>query len=397
MSEGFNLSPAPNIIIKKPELTTFLEQTRSSYFGFSLNLRRNHVLIGAPRAQSTLEQQRKVQETGAVFKCNFEESQPCHPYHFDLNGNTRVENDLAYNSEKKDFQLFGFSMDGHESEDDRFVVCAPKLMADLEESEHYLLHGICYWVSSTNSTQPSGVRQINPLRQKNLQTMPGENETNYYYFIYGQSGFSVHISDDNEEIVIGAVGILNWKGSIIRYRGGKRPDLGGLSRRDLELHPYRHILRRRQALEYRSEIPSPFYSPLSDDSYFGYAVSTAKFLGPESEALLYVASAPQSNHQSGEIFVFDIEDYRFEKKIKVFNKFSGDQFGEYFGYTLLCEDFNGDGFPDIAVGSPLYSKNGLYENGAVYIFINRGNVSTQNIINNKINFFFRSLHLINSL
>ena len=95
LSEGFNLSPSPNIIIKKPELTTFLEQTRSSYFGFSLNLRRNHVLIGAPRSQSTLEQQRKVQETGAVYKCNFEDSQPCHPYHFDLNGNTRVENDLA--------------------------------------------------------------------------------------------------------------------------------------------------------------------------------------------------------------------------------------------------------------------------------------------------------------
>lgn len=230
--------------------------------------------------------------------------------------------------------------------------------------------------SATNTSQPSGVRQINPLRQKNLQTIKenaaDENGINYYYYIYGQSGFSVHVSDDNEEIVVGAVGILNWKGSIIRYRGGKRPDLGGLSRR--ELNPYRHILRRRQVIEYRSEIPSPFFSSLSDDSYFGYSVSTAKFLGPESP-LLYAASAPQSNHQTGEVFIFDIEDFRFEKKIKVFNKFSGDKFGEYFGYTILCEDFNGDQLPDLAVAAPLHSKNGLYENGAVYIFINRGNVS----------------------
>lgn len=376
LTTAFNISPAPNIIIEKPKLVTFMNQTRSSYFGFQINLRKNHVLIGAPRAQSTLEQQRKVQETGAIFKCNFDnEPQPCHPYHFDLNGNTHVENDIAYNSEKKDFQLLGFAMDGNENEDDRFVACAPKLKADLEDSDHYLLHGICYWVQTTNSSQPSGVRQINPLRQKNLQTLKGESDVNYYYYIYGQSGFSVHVTDDNEEIIIGAVGISNWKGSIIRYRGGKRPDLGGLSRRDLDQNPYRHIVRRRQVgIEYRSEIPSPFYSPLTDDSYFGYSVSSAKFL-PNNDSLFYVASAPQSNHQSGEVFIFDIEDYRLDKKIKVYNKFIGDKFGEYFGYVVLCEDFNNDGMPDLAVSAPLYSKNGLYENGGVYVFINKGNVS----------------------
>ena len=285
-------------------------------------------------------------------------------------------------------------MDGHESEDDKFITCAPHLKADLEELHHYLLHGICYWVNNTNSLQPSGVRQINPLRVRSLQTMPSENNTNVYFYIYGQMGFSVHMSDDSQEIVIGAVGILNWKGnknifffveflqiifllnkgSIVRYRGNERPDLGGLSRRDLTPNPYRHLLRKRQALEFRSEIPSPFYSPLSDDSYFGYAVSSGKFLGPESDSLLYVASAPQSNGQTGEVFIFDIEDYRVEKKIKVFNKFTGSQFGEYFGYTLVSEDFNADGFPDLIVTAPLYSKNGLHENGAAYVYINKGNV-----------------------
>lgn len=167
----------------------------------------------------------------------------------------------------------------------------------------------------------------------------------------------------------------NWQGSIIRYKAGKRVDLGGLSRRDVTSdRKINRILRKRQTMEYRSEIPNPFYASLTDDSYFGYAVSSAYFLG--TDQLYYVASAPQANGQTGEAFIFDIEDYRTEKKIKVFNKFNGSQFGEYFGYTLLCDDFNNDGLPDLAISAPFYSKNGEKENGAVYIFINKGNVSS---------------------
>lgn len=149
------------------------------------------------------------------------------------------------------------------------------------------------------------------------------------------------------------------------------PNLGGLSRRDLSF--YRKITKR-QAFEYRSEIPNPFFSELLDDSYFGYAVSSARFLGPNNPRLYYVASAPQANKQRGEAFIFDIEDFQFDKRIKVFNKFAGSQMGEYFGYTILTEDFNMDGYPDLAVSAPFYSKNGEAENGAVYIFINKGNV-----------------------
>lgn len=376
-SQEFNVSPSPNFIIHKPNLSTPMAQTRSSYFGYSINLRRNSILIGAPRAQSTLESQRKINETGVVFKCNLQDDQPCHPYHFDLNGNTRVENSEAdYQAEKKDFQMLGASMDGHESESDRFVVCAPKLKADLEYSDHYLLHGTCYWVESgTESLQPSGVRQIVPLRQRKLQTLPTEEDKTlfHYNYIYGESGFSVHVTENNEEIIIGCPGIYNWRGSIIRYKSREMPNLGGLSRRDLTLG--HHAIRKRQIFEYRSDIPNPFYAPISDDSYFGYAVSSAYFLGPNQPRLFYVASAPQANKQSGEVFIFDIEDYQFNKVIKVFNKFSSTQMGEYFGYTILTEDFNDDGFPDLAVSAPFYSKNGQTENGAVYIFLNEGNVS----------------------
>lgn len=375
MALCFNLSPSPNIIINKPQITTFLEQQRSSYFGYTLNLRKNSIIIGAPRAQSTIAQQRKVDEPGAIYKCNFDDEQPCHPYHFDLHGNTHVENtDLAYNSEKKDGQMLGMAMDGHGSENDRFVVCAPKLMADIEELGHYLLHGICYWVPDTNGTQPSSVRQITPLRAKELQTIQMQDNpgVHSYYYIYGESGFSVHITDNNEEIIIGVPGIHNWRGSIIRYRGRERPPIDGTSKREVSML---HSITKRQIFEYRSEIPNPFFTTVTDDSYFGYAVSSAYFMGPVMPRLYYVASAPQANKQSGEVFIFDIEDYQFRKKIKVFNKFNGDQAFEFFGYALLTEDFNGDNLPDLAVSAPFHSKTGEYENGAVYIFINEGNVS----------------------
>lgn len=111
-----------------------------------------------------------------------------------------------------------------------------------------------------------------------------------------------------------------------------------------------------------------------NSSFYSSKISSAYFLGPPDTRLYYVATAPQGNRQQGEAFIFDLEDYRFEKKIKVFNKLVGSQMGEYFGYTVLTEDFNNDGFPDLAVSAPFYSKTGLYENGAVYIFINGGNV-----------------------
>lgn len=137
-------------------------------------------------------------------------------------------------------------------------------------------------------------------------------------------------------------------------------------------------IRRRQLpsfFEYRSEIPNPYFSEISDDSYFGYAVSSGQFLGYDIARIYYVASAPQSNLQTGEVFIFDISDYQLHKRIKTYNKFSGTQMGEYFGYSLLVDDFNGDDLPDLVVSAPFYSKTGVYENGAIYVFMNTGSVS----------------------
>lgn len=83
------------------------------------------VLVGAPRAQSTLEMQQKINETGAIYKCNLERTsnRTCVPFVFDSHGNNHEENkDFTFNREKKDFQWLGASMDGSASDTDKFVV-----------------------------------------------------------------------------------------------------------------------------------------------------------------------------------------------------------------------------------------------------------------------------------
>ncbi|XP_050085655.1 integrin alpha-PS3-like [Anopheles aquasalis] len=365
---GFNLSPEPNYVFHEPALTMYMNKVRSSYFGYAINLRKSGVLVGAPQAQSDVPAQRKVNETGAVYRCRFTDGS-CEPYYFDRLGNTHQEqSDFAYNSEKKDHQMLGASMDGHGADGDRFVVCAPKMISEL--TEYYLLHGVCYVADGTESDEPKDMRKVAPLRAKNKQ-LHKDAVGQYYYYMYGEQGISVHITDDGEEILMGAPGVFNWRGTVVRFRRRITDDSGGLSRRDSSNGNPRPTNRhKRQIVNYVSDVPNPYFNRMQDDSYFGFAVSSGRFLGPDQK-LLYVASAPQSNDQVGEVLIFDIvnADSAFaEAQIKVHFTIPGQQQGEYFGYSLLTEDFNGDGFPDLAIGAPMHSRTGDYETGTVYVY-----------------------------
>ncbi|XP_058838521.1 integrin alpha-PS3 [Topomyia yanbarensis] len=370
-ADGFNLSPQPNYVFKEPQLQHYTEKVRSSLFGLALTLRPGGVIVGAPRAQSDLAAQRKINETGALYKCLYGSGE-CSPFYVDRNGNTNNENEpFAYSSEKKDYQMLGASMDGHGSDGDRFVVCAPKIVTELQD--YYLLHGICYVSDGTESSQPKSVRPIFPLRLKDKQLFKYDGLTHYNY-MYGEQGLSVHVTDDNEEILIGAPGVFNWRGTVIRYRRYIAENIT-ISRRSDDLRRRERDRPRRQIVNYVTDVPNPFFTRLEDDSYFGYAVSSGFFQEPTK--LLYVASAPQMTLQTGEVYIFDIinaEAFR-ETQIKILYTFPGRQQGEYFGYALLTEDFNGDGLPDLAIAAPMYSENSEFDNGAVYIFLNEGKLS----------------------
>lgn len=157
--DGFNISPMPNIILRDP--TTSTNKT-NSYFGFSLNLRRNRygnceynlcssyfqikivctkqhqwqtiffftltnklrlynyicfdsVLIGAPRAQSI--DSADLDAPGMVYKCNLDKSTSanCKPFLYDKIGN---ENGRFI----KSGQWLGMTMDGGAYDNESFVV-----------------------------------------------------------------------------------------------------------------------------------------------------------------------------------------------------------------------------------------------------------------------------------
>jgi hypothetical protein len=71
---------------------------------------------------------------------------------------------FTYDSEMKDYQLLGGAMDGHGSDSSKLVVCAPKLKGHI--TDHYMLHGICYWTKDTENDTPNRIFKIAPLRQR---------------------------------------------------------------------------------------------------------------------------------------------------------------------------------------------------------------------------------------
>lgn len=369
---SFNLSPTPNIVITEKDAFSkyknFIKQNRSSYFGFSINLRKSHVIISAPRAQPIVKEQENTEEPGAIFKCNFSKNltvESCRDYIFDTSAesnSTRLhENRKVIDSESKDFQLLGFAMDGGGSDNNKFVVCAPHLKAFSEkpkpnETANFYMNGLCSWLPETTSRVPENYTKIAPLRffdQQNLR----DGKISIYNYQFAESGFSVHVTENDENVIIGCPGIYNWKGSIIfKSLKRKRQDFYGTNNIDYIADVYSHINK----------------TPIVGYSYLGYAVSSANFLG--TDQIFYIASAPRVNH-IGMIYIFEIKsDAQVTKKFLIRGKKNGSKYGEYFGYAVLCEDFNSDGLPDIAVSAPFYTKDGIHENGAVHIFINKGNV-----------------------
>uniref|UniRef100_A0A182IK10 Integrin alpha second immunoglobulin-like domain-containing protein n=1 Tax=Anopheles atroparvus TaxID=41427 RepID=A0A182IK10_ANOAO len=329
----------------------------------------SRVLVGAPRAQSDVEYQRNVNETGAVYRCSFSPNatSPCAPVQLDRQGNTNYENEYHYQeirSEKKDHQMLGASVDGLGTDGDWFVACAPKMIGNLVS--FYALHGICYLAESTATTvNPRMVYKITPLR----------NIVNQYYmyrafnYMFGELGFSVHVTDDGKEVLLGAPGVMTWSGTVIRYR--QLPFLLDESAR------WKNVFRepnQAKTLTHETVVPNPLYSDVASGSYLGYSVSSGHFLG--TQKLLYVAGAPQSRGQHGEVIIFDYAHNRTlqETVMNRYRSLEGQQFGEYFGYSLLTEDFNSDGLPDLAVGAPMHSHSLEYDNGAVYVFLNGGDL-----------------------
>lgn len=339
------------------------------------------MLVGAPRAQSTSENQTKVNEPGVIYNCSLVEKSSCSPFVFDNNGNI-FYNNTSLENEGKDYQWLGASMDGGENDNDKLVVkkaflnsfsyihlpnilskkvCAPRMYTDYQ-SKYRLMQGICYLITNPSDLQPHNVQKIAPLRNAHKLS---KNETKgpTFFYLYGEQGVSVHITKNNEEILIGAPGIYNWHGSVIQFtQQCDKPS------------PIENCTRKNFKGKYRGNVTDPAWLNIQKHvPYFGYEVSSGYFFGPNSTKLLYVASAPRANFLKGGVYLFDtyFDSAINETYISRYKSLEGVQIGEYFGYALLTDDFNNDGFTDLAISAPYNSKYGTHENGVVYIYINR--------------------------
>ncbi|XP_016972356.1 integrin alpha-PS3-like [Drosophila rhopaloa] len=363
--EAFNLSPYPNQVIK---YQGHPKQSRSSYFGYSLVIRQKRIFVGAPRAQSTFQAQSNIEEPGMIYRCSLE-NQNCQPYALDSKDNEDSYDTLFLGSKHKDFQWLGASMDGGTQDTDKLLVCAPRFYTHSWDKDElpvqYHMLGICYWVKNTVNDIPLRVMEISPLRDPKIQEREIANVTHWIYSL-GQLGLSGHVSDNGSKFLIGAPGIDDWKGTVILNQEKENEESSARAQRDTSRALF--LKRAKRSVSRSDTVAIHPNGTQQDDSYFGYAVSSGYFDSLNTSHLLYVATAPQANNQSGEAYIFDVRGESIQK----YKVFRGDQFGEYFGYSVLAEDLNGDGKTDLIISAPFHALNDSYDNGVIYVFINNG-------------------------
>jgi FG-GAP repeat len=230
----------------------------------------------------------------------------------------KIEN-TDHTAEQRSGQWLGGSMDGHGRDYDPLVVCAPKRM----ERDGQREKGVCYYWS----------RRAELIEKSLVIERSNSNRRT------SELGWSVHITDDQKEIVMGDP----WKdGVVTRYTPVYDRQTG--------------------------------FKSAKKESWFGYAVTSGHFFGI-SGGVQYAAS--EMNPRQKKTNCVKLFQYNYpsgDQEVKTNGELEPDtfqNFGEYFGYTLLAEDFNADGFSDLVVAAPLHSKNQEQENGAVYVYMNR--------------------------
>ncbi|KAH8244024.1 hypothetical protein KR032_012257, partial [Drosophila birchii] len=320
---AFNLSPNPSLVINSPKHQ--LEQTRSSYFGYTLVIRPTSIIVGAPRAQSTLEPQKNITETGAIYKCSLEKGD-CMPYFIDDQEYVVSKANDYYVG--KDFQWLGGSMDSGTLDTDMLVVCAPR--SYLKRASYRYMTGVCYRVQNTTGINPGPFTRIFGDRGEQMSDT---------IFVRAM-GFSAHVVEDKGTFLIGA--------------------------------PYKYRSTGSISVHQSDTTPEGFIKEIQDDDiqdeevlYFGYAVSSGYFDSSNTQNLLYVISAPRANFSSGVVYIYS-------QTGSVLETFYGDHAGEYFGYSVLAEDLNGDNLTDLIVSAPMHGSKHSADNGIIYVFINKG-------------------------
>ncbi|XP_049818119.1 integrin alpha-PS1 isoform X2 [Aethina tumida] len=329
---------------------------KDSYFGYSVALHREEkdpnsrkwLLVGAPRANND---QPNTNRSGALFKCPIDHDVAncvqvptdgkritSHDYEDETETDTKLMPPLV-NEEIKDDQWLGVSLKS-QGPGGQVVICAhryiQKKMAGEKEFDH-LGNGLCYVLDKKLGL----VSNWEPCR--------GRIADGYYrHFGLCQAGVSIDFQD--EMLIVGAPGVYTWRGIIM----SKSIDENFLMKDNTVYQAH---------VDVEDTI-------LDKYSYLGMSVANGNFF--KKNAMVYVAGAPRSNH-SGQVFFYSKNKTDSMELLKFI---SGDgDFTSSFGYQILSEDINSDGYSDLIVSAPFYYDDKTNRGGKVYVYTNLRNCS----------------------
>lgn len=367
---------------------------KGSYFGYSLaqhavfdqsndaqnknSTYRSFVIVGAPRAEATrlLNSLAGIQRPGAIYKCDFSQSQSCQLLEVDPganlnhialneansnsnnNNNNNIDDDIppSASSSASNYvneptgQLLASAMDPIVQYDNQWLGVSVKSQGSngyamacahrqvLKGPNYRWGQGICYSLTRNltyhKTWQPCLNRPVNAAHEQ---------------YAYCQVGTSCDISDTSD-IVLGSPGPYTWRGTLFANSIAFTPK----DDRTWYMAPVQE-----------DESKVDYYS------YLGMSVITGKFFNKQQ---YFIAGAPRSK-EIGQVLVMTKHQASsgrrgIDSNFKTTQIIDGEQVGASFGYSLAKLDVNGDGLLDLAIGAPFYFNKS--DGGAVYLYLNDG-------------------------
>ncbi|KAK5648517.1 hypothetical protein RI129_003409 [Pyrocoelia pectoralis] len=173
----------------------------------------------------------------------------------------------------------------------------------------------------------------------------------------------MHYIKNQRKLLLGAPGVLGWRGTIVQV---VFQDTGNLQVQRREIRE-----RRKREIISNFDIPNPVYiSSLDEDNlYFGYSISSGRFARKYRD-LWYIAGSPRAADLHGMVLLFEFPLYD-DSDLIVHRKLIGDQFGSYFGGSVLGVDTSDSGVVDLLVGAPTYVID-TWDEGCVIFYKNSG-------------------------
>ncbi|XP_038049393.1 integrin alpha-9-like isoform X2 [Patiria miniata] len=326
----FNLDTSAPVSYEGPSL---------SYFGYSVLLHENYagklLLVGAPTANSV--HQLPLVRPGALYQCglsSWRTALACQQVKLDDKGNERsLPGARPRFLDAKDNQWLGVSLTRQNiGPNGRVTVCGHRWSNDYY-ADAILPNGVCYSINA--ALDFTSVVKKRPCLNE-IQIKSDANGRGIAWHGWCQAGFSAEYTADGETLMVGAVGSLAWRGSVVSIDNANTMTM--------------------------SDVTTWYPTGEEDESYIGYAVTSGHFLSRSSTQ--GAVGAPRA-YQRGKVYIYDLLDFTLLTQIK------GQSMGTYFGAAVRGMDLNNDGLTDLLVGAPLYSVN--QDEGRVYMYINDGN------------------------